>query len=933
MVQIKYYADPTKAAEIVGEFENVAEFLLSQFNTYEEILDLRFFDSEILGHEIVTVGGEFLEINEGVVAITHDSMLPRGPLVIAVAVFAVVLVATILLVPKLPQINGVNQNQQSATNRLGESTNEPRINGRIDDIFGTVNKHTPTLWQVPYRIGVDNQEIEVMFLCVGRGKYQIDTSKWYDGDTPVINIAGASVNIYEPGSHPGNGSPAQTIGTLIDEPIGVYRQSNDLNPSELIPQNDLETSGIQWRLKKTGSYFEMKAITIPEGFDFMEYFTVGDSLKLADLYHYTISGDYEVYPWDEPGSTGLVISLTSEPVNLTADSLLSYEIQSVGIDYILLIVPAGISAPVLAIWDSLTSYYTVPSLIINLTTVEGLDIWTTDSRLLAGEWFDRVTTPGVGSGHRYDLITVLQQDLRPSTGSEIDPEVGPFFIPAGATEVILNFVSSSGYYKLVNNNETKIHSIIRVKFTEVDTDGDETGATPVTHNINYSSNDNIRQSVFQTVRLTLPFTRCKVSAERLSDRDKRENVSNVDVIEWRDMYSFEPITVSDFGDVTTAQVLVPSNSQSRLIKNRKQNVDLTRKVTQYIGAGIFGAPESYATDLFDQILIHAMLDPYIGRMALENISADAFIQRREEITSYFGSGDMVKFGYDFDTTEMTAQDTFVTICETVMCLPYVQLGVYDCFFEKAQTVSSMQITCRNKLPGTEVRRTNYDRKHDGVEVTYRSNVTGTADTIYIPADRSSLNPIRKELRGCTTALQAYRYGARVYNKQVHQTEFVKFDVDEFGRNIIPGKRLDSPDGTRFTKRQDTTDGYKVFDGEVIEVNGLTVELSEPVELVEGEDHYIIFTREDGSNSEAIICTLVDKYRVLLSVLPSEPIYDGYSQDRTKFTLMSEQLTHSVALLPQTIESVISDDGSEVITVSATNYSADFYKNDLSPLPE
>ena len=96
MVTIKYYPDPTKPAEITAEFSTVADFLLSRFTSRDELLDLRFFDEEILGHELRTSDGEFLDINDGTVAITHDSMLPRDPITIAIAVFVVVMTATIL---------------------------------------------------------------------------------------------------------------------------------------------------------------------------------------------------------------------------------------------------------------------------------------------------------------------------------------------------------------------------------------------------------------------------------------------------------------------------------------------------------------------------------------------------------------------------------------------------------------------------------------------------------------------------------------------------------------------------------------------------------------------------------------------------------------------------------------------------------------------
>jgi predicted phage tail protein len=239
----------------------------------------------------------------------------------------------------------------------------------------------------------------------------------------------------------------------------------------------------------------------------------------------------------------------------------------------------------------------------------------------------------------------------------------------------------------------------------------------------------------------------------------------------------------------------------------------------------------------------------------------------------------------------------------------------------------MQVTCRNKITGSETRKTTYDRKNDGVEVTYRDNVTGNSETVYVPADRSALNPERITFEGCTTVQQATKLAYRLYNKQQYQTETVRFDVDDFGRNIVPGARIDSPDSTRFTKRADVTDGYRVYDGEVVNVQGFEVTLSEPVYFTPGEDHYITFTKEDGSNSESIQCSQVDDYRILLETLPSEPIYDGYSRDRTKYLLVSEQLKESVALIPRTIEYSLSDAGFEVHTINCVNYTDKYYQND------
>jgi hypothetical protein len=928
MVRIRYYEDPTKDVTIDREYETVGHFILAEFPaaSRETLLDLLFFDGEVLGHQIdtKTEHSAFIDVNEGVIAVTHDSMLPRDPATWGYIIVAVIFAAAaILLAPSIPD---VSTDQQSSTNRLGDTNNSVRLNKRIDDIFGTVSKHMPSLWQVPYRIGVNNEETEVLFLCVGRGKYDINTNNWYDGDTPVVNIPNAAVSIYEPGTHPGNGSPAQQIGDLVTEPIGIYRQSNDLNPAELLPPNELENAGIKWQITGTATSATLTATSIPDGFKFSEYYTVGQLLTLSGVIYAADDGTVTLYEYGGDNSyyNSKVYSKLTNPVDLGEGGTIQYEVTAVTSDSITVDIPTDASTEVKDALAAMTNYVPVESAYL-LTSSSGLNVYSDDRYVLYTPLFDKVDD-GAG-GFNYHPVTVSDQEYAPLISVPFSNGIGPLFVPNGATEIILNFVSTSGFYKLNGSSEVAVDANIRITNIELDSNGVETGNFTVT-NFPYSSNETkLRFSVFQTARIALPYTYSKVFVERTTDRDKSSNVSNVDKIEWRDFYSYEPVSVSSFGDVTTAHVVIPSNSQSRLVKERKQNVDLTRKITQYLGNGIFGTTESYATDDFSQILIHTALDPRIGRLQLKHINADGFLLLKQEILDYFGDPEMIKFGYDFDDAGLTFQDTFIAICKAVMCLPYVQQGVYDAFFEKLQPTSSMQITVRNKLPDSETRNTTYERNNDGVQITYRDNNGGVSNVIEYPTDGSSINPETEDVKGITTELQAYRYALRKYNKQVHRRVAVTFDVDDFGRNVIPGKRIDSPDSTRFTKRPGVADGYRVYDGHVVEVNGLNVELSDPVEFTPGEGHYITFTTETGDISSAILCTRVSDNVVQLSSLPSEAIYDGYSRDKTTYVFASEQLRDSVALIPQTIESNIDTDGVETNTINSINYSDRYYDGD------
>lgn len=908
MVTIRYYKDPLTGRFTEHHHERVIDFIRSHFFSREEILDLRFFNMEVLGDELT----DYLDVSEGVVAVTHDSKLPYGGGLIFIAIAVITAVATVLLMPSVSIPNQGNQSQQSATNSLGSTQNEARVGQRIDDIFGYVAKHMPPLWQVPYRVGVNNEETEVLLMCLGRGKYRTWPERWYDGNTRLLDIPNAQLSKYEPGTWPGNGAPSFQIGSDINEKIGIYRQSNDLNPAELLPPNDLDNSlGAEWSITGT----TLTATLLPDGFSMLDSFSVGGKVKLDGFYF--INNNESVLLYSSSGPSGVTFVGSSSSIDL---GQVEYTVTGVTETTLSISVPPDAPPEIVTAW-TVMSGYVVPKKYAYVSGQTGVSIYTVNQQIFNSSWYL--------DSDKTQPVSVSSVNVTPLAAKPFDGYVGPFNVPTDADEIILNFVSANGFYKLVENSETRIGVNIEVFVEELDTNGAPTGNSTI-YPVVYQSNNSVRKSVFQTKRITLSYEKSRVSARRTTDRDKGDKVSNVDIVEWRDFYSFENVSGLDLGDVTLAHVVIPSNSQSRLIKERKQNVDVMRLITEYQGNGVFGPPESFATDNFAQVLIHMSLDPFIGRQSIENINADGWLLLSQQIQDYFGSDQMVRFGFDFDDTQVTYQDSFVQVAQTVLCNPYVQNGVYDLSFERKQNTSSMQITCRNKITNTEVREDVFERMNDGVEVNWRDEVSGVTETFYVPEDRSATNPERIDFNGCITREQAYKYAYRVYNRQKYNRYNITFDVDEFGRNIIPGKRIDSPDGTRFVVRPDSTDGYRVFDGEVVEVNGLLVELSEPVVFSPGEDHYITFTRVNGDNSDPILCTKdpLDDYCILLQELPSEAIYDGYSQDRTKFVLMSEQLRESVALIPQTIEFKIDDNGIETNTVSAINYDSRYYKNDL-----
>ena len=927
MVTIKYYQDPTVRECEISEHKFLSEFLLKKKFNKEELIDLRFFKGDVLGDEIDTADVEFLNISEGVVTVSPGSKCPSGPALpyLPYIIMAIMAVGSYILAKSMmTDVDG--SDSMSSTNKLGTSTNSERIGQRVDDIFGTVTKHTPPLWQVPYRVGVDNQETEIMLLCVGRGTYKINEDLIYDGDTKYKNIPSAAIEVYDPGTHPitdtytedrsATNTPSHQIGSDIKYPIGIYTESNDLNASELLPPNDLviDETAI-WTASSNGSQVVL-TLTNYEDMDVEldEYFLVNSDLYLIDAYAAVKGSSITTFYYTQVDyQTG---NTSDETKNINHYSLVDligeYEITAVTESTVTIDAAVAVfSTSYLA-----TTYYTAEN-------VSGTALFNTISPLSEHTYY---TDSSKDSQY---LVSTTSEEYLPDVGQVFSNTVGPITITENVDKLLINLSSASGFYKLKGSSERTISAEVEITIIETDEYDVPTG-NEASQTVDYDTNSsNTTYSVYQTYTIDMPYSYGRVYCRRLTDRDDDDSISNVDKIQWTALHTYEAISSThDFGDVTLMYCLVPSNSQSRLVKNRETNLTITRKITQYIGDGVFGDTEDYATDQFDQILIHMALDPKIGRLTIDQIDADGLMDLRDEMYEYYGAYDMCKFGYDFDAYDLSFEDAFVTVCDVVNCKPYISNGTYSAFFEKKQNESTMMITHRNKIKNSETTETTFYRKYDSVQLSYRDNDDeGTTNTIYIPTDETGDSPLTISYSGCTTEVQAYRRALREYYKILYDNTMVQFDVDEFGRMIVPGQRIDSPDNTRFTSRTDTENGYRVFDGYIVEVDGLVVELSQPVEFTDNEDHYITFTTKEGYNSEAILCTEGDdEYSVVLATTPSETLYDGYQRDKTKFIFCSEQLRESVALIPQTIEFSMSD-GVETNTISSILYDERYYQGD------
>lgn len=832
-------------------------------------------------------------------------------LIIGAVVAAVVgAVAVIALTPKPEAPATSNRSQESATNSLGARNNEFNIGGRIDDIWGRVNNHVPRLLQVPHFRFVDNVEVENFALYISQGK--VDMQNVRDGDTDFSSLPNGQFNAWWPGGNPNSGAtPDFTVGTVINRPLVNVTQSRELQSAELLPPNDLYVGGTpEWTVESNGVTAVLTLKNYEElGVDLNDQFTIGSDAALFDAEVLTASSIQTLYRAGSPNP----ISMDFDVFGLGSREILDglYEVLTVNVDQVLIRVQddGWVSFPELPF---IGTYY-----VFDYST--GGSDRTEDPEINNASWFkDDLLT---------DSVTVSSTVvLKANIGQAFESAIGPIKIKDSTDTISFNFVADSGFYKYIDNTETSIDSNIEITIIETDSNGNDTGNS-TTQNVTFSTNESskTRQSAI-TVDINNPYQYGIVFCRRTTDRDKSDNVQNVDKVFWRDLYFYDNIGTQDYGNVTVAQVVVPSSIASQGVKERQVNLDCTRYIQPYIGNGNFGSEAPVET--VAEVVTALSLDNLNGRLTLDEIDADLFLDVQSQLISYYGTVDAVKVGYDIDSTKLRFQEIYSLFWDAVRCNPYSQGAVYRVYPNIARNTPSKQFTHRNKIIGTDTKERLYDIENDGVELTYRSNATGQFETVIKHVNGTdSVNRLKVELSGATQEIQAETRASYELNKIKYQKYNFTFEADGISRLTVPGERVTNVDQTRIVKRENNLNTYNIYDGLVVSIDGLIAELSQPVVFEDGQTYSIRFTNSKGELLEAIGCIAGgSKYHVVLDSTPSESLYTGYKMEKTNFTLAPDNERDGMDILILGTKAKQSK-GLKTRQLTAINYSPLYYQND------
>lgn len=493
-----------------------------------------------------------------------------------------------------------------------------------------------------------------------------------------------------------------------------------------------------------------------------------------------------------------------------------------------------------------------------------------------------------------------------------DQWIGPVILQVSdMNEVWFNFVAQQGLYYIDSDGNQKSLTVqLQGGVTPVNLNGVAIGSE-VFSTISMVGTAKTRETrgvTLKIVGLTPGFY--SVRAKRITNIGIKRGNSYVEETQWRDLYAISPVTVTNFGNITTVQSITIPTPDSLSIKKRKLNLLVTRNLPTWVNRTASGLPQfasSGPTNNAADIICALALSPIVGRRSVKELDvaqiygvADSNFNGGEHVSGsiqdYFNTPLMTEFCHTFDDSKVSFEESMAIITTAINCVAFRRGSTLQISFEKKTQNSTLLFNHRNKIPDSESRTVSFGtlNDNDGIEYTYIDpnapnypNVD-TQVTLYFPQNQSAINPKKITVDGVRNFTQATLNGWRLYQKLLYQNTSTEFEATQEAGLAVLHDRILVADNTR----SDTQDG------EIVDVNGLIVTTSQDLVFKAGVTYTAFIQLYDETIQAIPVTAGTSPNRMILSTAPSLPlVYDKTMFARTTYILVGSDETRSVKVLP------------------------------------
>ena len=507
---------------------------------------------------------------------------------------------------------------------------------------------------------------------------------------------------------------------------------------------------------------------------------------------------------------------------------------------------------------------------------------------------------------------LIQQSDTPRIEETTNNVIGPFKITSQKiNRLLVNVSALNGLYKDDGKGRSQVTTGYTFKYQKLDDNGGLIGAE-ISVNGNVTGKSSSSKGFTTDIDLGGPsFVQWSIQRSTLIDFEFEGTV--VDDINLNSIFGLADIDKTDFGDVTTIQTKRTNAFLTASTKAAELNCIATELVNRYEN-GVFSPALTPNTQAM-QSLIRIALDSFIGRRVVGEIDLDNLVAIQEENETYFGTSKSGEFSYSFDSTKLSAQESFLAIGSAAFITLWREGRVLKGWFERPQSVPSMVFTHRSKQPNAEgwERKRFSSKSNDSIEFTYTDSLQYTKETLFYPEDKSGKNPKRVELTGIKGRDQAFWHMMRIFNKDKYQEISVDFGATAEGRFVKPNRLISVVKGSR----------VYTYDGYIVNIDGLLVTLSQDVAFTPNDGHSIILKNRGGSTESVMVFETEFANVVKLLNPPTENIYTGNNELKTEFSFGNEARLDGQLMLP----TEIAPSGDSYVKIKAINYSPLYYTSD------
>lgn len=810
----------------------------------------------------------------------------------------------------------------SSNNSLSNPENRQRIKERVPYIMGRV-KAIPDLIAPALRYFKEGIEVEELLMCLCENPVQV--SKFKEGDTPVAEIPGKSVTVYDLNqSIVGNDNIFKIGDTFSDAPV-VAKQNSSVNGQTLLPPNST-------RFERSDVYFvypnQIKTLNATSDFEkFVVNETVtieGANYGIADLaitgsvnidyltQTLTVSSTQTVVSYQDFRKINITAMLITDPVNGQLDLAGLYDVDTITYS-------SGVYAiKLLNATNTNTNFANLTAdastnLSANLTANTAnifLDGTYTITGIDAAKKLMTLATPSTTNADWEKLAELAGQQtptaLVKLRGNQ-ENYVGWFTIDSPqAKGLLLNFRAGNGIY------QGSAAKMVTVEAEYQQVVNNEPVGQVYKQSITLTGRANNRDAVGASMWIDLPFSgTVRFRARRTNDNGDAADL--MDETKFYQAYAYHYLEKLTYPNrvIVRARTVATANATSQ--DSRQLNCIAESLVYSYRD-GVKSA-ERIASRNIAELTIDLALHPKIGRRLESEIDFDRIYQVVDDLQAYFGSERMTEFNYTLDSTN-TSFEEIMRMMSAVTCTHDRRVNrkiYYE--LESAENEPLILFNHRNKQAKSEVRSYNFrvDNRHDGVELSYVDSDDGWVEkTLKIPHD--AINNAKKiDGTGIVYREQAHIVAWRAWNKLQFSRVTASFTAYCESDLVFRGDCILNTDDTRLGN---------CTSGEILNWNNLSIKVSQPFQLLVDQQYIIHLQLKSGAIDVMKIAQGEDEYHFVLERPPIESLVTT-GQVKTVYSVTTDDRQNEQKFLVSSKRPIDVFENE----VNAINFDDRYYRND------